>query len=180
MFDDKNKLYLIHQPDAENRKIIHQYLDNKIPKISISCHSLRSNEKKINAIKCWNCNKRNYFTEKDYRYGDMPNNIDERYVIWCTKCKEHLVYEPNYFDCRVEIRQNNCILIGKYLNGYNSPSHAKTEFIDENEYNDVISKSVIYAIDITEFPKIHSISKKELLKIANLKFFPNFCKTNGY
>lgn len=131
---------------SENRKLIHQYIENIYPKLtntSVLIDKFRYESKIL--IEC--CSKN---VALSYSRGVMPNNIDEYYSGFCNKCDGYINYEPNYDDDDdiIRIHKNNMIVIGSRIN-FIRPKHAVTnENLDINDINNILLDCNIYIIDV--------------------------------
>jgi len=144
----KNKLLVINVNNDEDRKLIHQYLENNVTtrKASMCCDCFDTNTRMRFLKKCYHCNKKNVMLNK-YNYGDMENNQDEYWSGECPKCYEYNYYEPNYDDNENIWRtyENNCIVINV---NYSLPSHAKiNKEVTLDEFNNTVNKYNHYVID---------------------------------
>lgn len=114
----KDKLCIISNSNANNRKIIHQYFETvypKIQKISICCKYFDYDW--TTKRKCYDCGK---FVKMKYHLGLMENNQDEYYGGYCQNCDIPIEYEPNfdYGDDIVIYDNNNIIVIGEFIENH--------------------------------------------------------------
>lgn len=125
-----NKLIVLIVPTKTERLELHQYFENKYPQMPKT--SLRVGQFKSEFYgKCWNCDD---LALVEYHTGFEPDNIDEYYSGFCTRCETSYSYEPN-FDSDAEHRPypaNNAIVIGDYFKHYMKSCYHQTKEVDSN------------------------------------------------
>jgi len=94
-----DKIRIIHIINNDNRKILHQYMENshsKFYKTSLKCKHF-TNERLHTYIRCYECDFSRVNID-EYHNGYMDSNIDEWRLGKCHRCGTHINFEPNYDD----------------------------------------------------------------------------------
>lgn len=154
MFSSKEHLHVIVEPDNEKRRKIYNWLEHEFIYFYTSVY-LPDFEAKVRHRfqKCYGCDRCIKIKKGDYVQGQEENNIDEYYWLECDRCGDGFRYEPNYDgDPDKIIYQNNAIIIGGYVKGYQK-KHCSP---------DTCLNPEIYEIHKIENPKGRQLSKQEL------------------
>ncbi len=114
---DKSHVLIIGLGDKEQRKIIHQCIEEttKTYSRSFKFSCFPSEIRRRFYKRCYECNRKYIpFGYEDYRQGFMGNNQDESYRIACPKCGFSWYWECNYdgYDNIAYVYYNNCVVIG--------------------------------------------------------------------
>ena len=151
----RKKFIVIIVPEKTTRLAIHQYLENKYPRMNKT--SLRIDKYKSEQYgKCWECDK---LVLVEYHYGYEQNNIDEYGSGDCDHCGTSYSYEYN-FDSNAEHRphpSNNAIVIGDYFAHYTESCYHFGAKLD-NETLHLINKCDIFIVN----PPQYSLNKRKL------------------
>lgn len=145
------KIIVIYCYESENRKKIHQYLENEHPTLTNASVRIDKPEfpyKITVKQQCYECEE---YVKMDYHYGYEPNNIDEWYSGWCEKCQISVSFEPNFDDAEppvvIRIHNNNIIVVGHAIQ-FKKPQHATRIEISNEEINQILSNCKIHVIDV--------------------------------
>lgn len=147
---NNRQLTVIHCPDVDDRRKIHDYLDHKQPDlehISVLIDAKSYDRKTLK--KCYDCDK---YVPLSYRYGYMENNQDEYYIGTCEKCDETVEWEPNYddYDDVLKINDNNCIIVGdRGIINFGKNNNIYTNYsTTEEKYQSILSQCEKWNIDV--------------------------------
>jgi len=160
----QGKLSIICNKNNKDRKIIHQYLDDKVKKASFYINCLPS-ESKYSLVICKWCDKNTIINPDNY-IEDGGNGRYDYYWVDCRRCKCSFKFEPFYdYRDRNCIYQNNAIVLGLYMKGYNEPNHARGQYlkISNEAYLEAMCNSNMCYMDEPS----KKLNKKQLAKYIN-------------
>jgi hypothetical protein len=150
---DLQKITIIVNLHAKNRKIMHQYIESNISstfnKTSLHCSLFESKiRRKYLQKPC--CNYGRYKLD-DTNFVDQDGYYDYYYVT-CKQCGNELLHylsNPKYPKNKVYDFDNNIIVVGNYVKGYAQCNFAFKTTISEKLklYNTVLGSSKIYQIN---------------------------------
>lgn len=159
-----NSFQMIVLPNAEDRKLLHQFLENiypALPKTSLRCEFFPTKESRCYK-ECDYCEQK--MIKMEYQLGIEPNNIDESYSATCPTCGENLWWECNYesSDYVIYVEHNNIVAFGDYYKGF-----TKSNRIDKIEsINDIQECKIIQILKNNKIFNIknpeNSLNKKRL------------------
>ncbi|AYV82248.1 MAG: hypothetical protein Homavirus20_6 [Homavirus sp.] len=144
----KDQLCIVYSYSSNDRKIIHQYLSNKYPKLrkmSLYC-SLFDGHRNVYIKKCYECGK--WVNLKHYSYGPDKHNKGEYFYNSCDRCGEIITFHPNYDVINTDIKViygNNIIAIGNYITVGDLAHYTDNKDIDDIGY--LRLNNDIYVID---------------------------------
>ena len=125
-------LTIIECPDNNKRRKIHQYLDNKIPKVSLFCKKFKTSNLYVKTFYLSHTNGKTY----NYNYDDFFTRLDNNYFSDKNEALKDAML----------ISGHNIIAHGDYLKNYVKPKHAILSNVSEDEYNEIIKELNIYTI----------------------------------
>jgi len=126
----KESFFIVVLPKAKDRKLLHQFLEIKYPKLyktSLRCEIFKTKECRYYK-ECYCGQKR---IPMKYHRGIEDNNIDERYSGICPNCDESICWECNYDGPTSEViyvEHNNIVAIGDYFSNYTRSTNV--DFLD--------------------------------------------------
>lgn len=176
-----DKLCIIICANSENRKIIHQYIDNMYPKLKktslhTNCYSAYRGS---TWIECYYCDYKSV-PINTYHCGITESNIDEYRSGICPKCDEIIIWEPNYDGCDNVRRKykNNMIVIGEYIQ-FNKCNYAEYADISHDKFNEILNSCTMFEIYapklvISKYGNIHKLSKRKLMEYIDEKIRDQF------
>ena len=156
--------------DSDDRRRMHQVLDNKLPchKISFRVHDHVAETRALVA-ECNECFHKNLL--KDYKYGE--DCCDSGYSGFCNKCGHYYCISSCCEDSFKRIKKNNSIIIGRCVKGYRSskPTYDKT--------TDAGYCDTYYIVKIPEHIDYKRVKKEVVLNYIDRHVcVQNFYRTN--
>ncbi len=161
-----DRIRVIHLPDNDDRRRLHQYLETTYPKlnkVSLYCNKLESNVLHT-YIRCYDCDYSRVNIDESHD-GIMSNNIDEYCSGECPRCNAIISFEPHYegWDDVKTIKRNNVIAFGSLFQGYNKPKHSISEIITKETILRILNGKSCYQITIPD----NTCGKRAITKYIN-------------
>lgn len=148
-----NQICIIHNTNGNDRKRIHEYLEqnySSIRKMSMLIDSMKYEVRRF--IRCPECGVGNLLKHEDYHIGFMLNNEDEFYSIDCCECGNRFMYECNCDNFKgYNIPINNCVICGNIPMDTHTLISNHPETINNSEIEQILSHSDIHTVIL---PKI--------------------------
>lgn len=149
-------LTIIECQDNNKRRKIHQYLDNKIPKVSLFCKKFKTSNLYVKTYYLEDVNGKRYY----YNYDDFFTKLDNNYFGDKNKALENAML----------ISGHNIIAHGDYLKNYVKPQILSN--VSEDEYNEIIKELNIYTIPEPTEP----LNKRDLSYYIVIELEKNMAK----